>query len=158
MTTGAELKSNLRKLYEAGAFPNLRLLKIVQLEPSDPNEDLTIAEFTNVCNIVAGFESQYPKFFSAAYLEIHDIILDSVTNLPFLRTEHLYARLREDSGATTREPLWGSEALSTQPPSHTERLLTSDIALIARQLGYIRLSSRANSRLLHPRDSDSLAL
>lgn len=156
MTTGAELKSNLRKLYEAGAFPNLRLLKIVQLEPSDPNEDLTIAEFTKVCNIVAGSESQYPKFFSAAYLEIHDIILDSVTTLPFLRTEHLYARLREDSGAATREPLWGSDTLSTQPPSHTERLLTSDIALIARQLGYRRLSSRAYSRLLHPRDSDSL--
>jgi hypothetical protein len=156
MTTGAELKSNLRKLYEAGAFPNLRLLKIVQLEPSDPNEDLTIDEFTNVCSIVAGSESQYPEFFSAAYLEIHDIIQDSVTNLPFLRTEHLYARLREDSGAATREPLWGSEALSTQPPSRTERLLKSDIALIAQQLGYDRLSSRAYSRLLHPRDSDSL--
>ena len=156
MTTGAELKSNLRKLYEAGAFPNLRLLKIVQLEPSDPNEDLTIDEFTNVCSIVAGSESQYPEFFSAAYLKIHDIILDSVTSLPFLRTEHLFARLREDSGAATKEPLWGSETLPTQPPSHTERLLTFDIALIARQLGYRRLSSRAYSRLLHPRDSDSL--
>lgn len=103
--TGAELNSNLRRLYKTRVLPNLHLSKSVQLEPSNLNEDLIIREFIEAYNLVTGSESRYPEFLSTTYFMTHDIIQHSATSLPFLHTKHLFANLREDSSATQKVPL-----------------------------------------------------